>query len=252
MKTLLTSILVVLLATLVAGPASADIVVNATFETGALPSDFGMPYATFGTAPAPPIAGGLWTQNLAAGAYTMWGDYGVGGSVVANSITGPVIHGYAELKVVTFSSYNDDQTLLVVGREADQVGAGNQYGFNLYYRPGNIGVYSTGFSSLGIPVANQDGAFHKYGWEVDQASRNLKVFFDDVQVGSLSGYFMTGNANGNVLYFGDGSGGAAHHSVWDTYVIAEGAYPAIPEPSSIVLLGLGVVGLLCYAWRKRK
>jgi hypothetical protein len=30
------------------------------------------------------------------------------------------------------------------------------------------------------------------------------------------------------------------------------ANPKVPEPSSMVLLGFGVVGLLTYAWRKRR
>jgi len=26
----------------------------------------------------------------------------------------------------------------------------------------------------------------------------------------------------------------------------------IPEPSTLMLTGMGLIGLLCYAWRKRK
>jgi hypothetical protein len=35
------------------------------------------------------------------------------------------------------------------------------------------------------------------------------------------------------------------------YVGANMGY-AVPEPSLIVLLASGMIGLLCYAWRKRK
>ncbi|MCD4728661.1 MAG: PEP-CTERM sorting domain-containing protein [Pirellulales bacterium] len=33
----------------------------------------------------------------------------------------------------------------------------------------------------------------------------------------------------------------------DNYVLAK-----IPEPGTLVLLATGLIGLLCYAWRKRK
>ncbi|MCX6904290.1 MAG: autotransporter-associated beta strand repeat-containing protein, partial [Verrucomicrobia bacterium] len=35
-------------------------------------------------------------------------------------------------------------------------------------------------------------------------------------------------------------------------ILRVGAPPIVPEPSALILLGTGLVGLFCYAWRKRK
>ena len=35
----------------------------------------------------------------------------------------------------------------------------------------------------------------------------------------------------------------------DNYVLDD---PKVPEPGTLVLLATGLIGLLCYAWRKRK
>ncbi len=247
MKTLLTSILVVMLATLVAGPASADIMVDITFDTGALPTDFG--FSVIGGPMS--IAGGIWDQDRAAGTSGRWRnrDDSVGGPVIA-TITGPVIHGYSELQAVAFSTNADDQVaMLMMSVTTDPYYCWENY------MDGKIRIWGAPVGFVDIPVANTDGAFHKYGWELDTTSRMLKVFFDDAQVGDPDGYSVAfATADENVVYFGDQPAGEAHHSYWTRVVMAEGLYPGthIPEPSSIVLLGFGVVGLLCYAWRKRR
>ena len=48
-----------------------------------------------------------------------------------------------------------------------------------------------------------------------------------------------------------GTVNTALHTVTATLTHA-GTYAVIPEPSTIVLLGMSVLGLLAYAWRKRK
>jgi len=65
-----------------------------------------------------------------------------------------------------------------------------------------------------------------------------------VDISSLSGQFVT-------ISLGEGN------SQWDSFVAItevsfETAGEPIPEPGTLVLLAAGLVGLLCYAWRKRK
>jgi len=52
-------------------------------------------------------------------------------------------------------------------------------------------------------------------------------------------------ATGRYLMLNSTSGGSV---VWEIQV--DGT--VIPEPSTLVLLAAGLVGLLCYAWRKRR
>jgi hypothetical protein len=54
---------------------------------------------------------------------------------------------------------------------------------------------------------------------------------------------------GDMLYLQVDPRGAYN---WDMTGVSMSVTSAVPEPSTIILVGTGVVGLLCYAWRKRK
>jgi len=62
---------------------------------------------------------------------------------------------------------------------------------------------------------------------------------------------LTGVTATDALYFGPGTyyagAGGTSGAAYDNLT-----YTPIPEPSTLVLLGMGLVGLLCYAWRKRR
>jgi hypothetical protein len=54
------------------------------------------------------------------------------------------------------------------------------------------------------------------------------------------------------LYFVDGGGNFAGSSQYDYVRFTSGTYAPVPEPSSMAILIAAMVGLVAYAWRKRK
>jgi hypothetical protein len=64
----------------------------------------------------------------------------------------------------------------------------------------------------------------------------------------------TGPNYGNLMYWGDGgsNSGMAGQSNWNSVVFNTNGTPTLPEPGTIVLACTGLLGLLCYAWRKRR
>lgn len=200
---------------------AAAIELNATFDPGALPSNFGWnPGGS--VSPVGNVAGGVWTQNRSAGQTSVWS----GGAAAASTVIGPIIHGWSDIQVTNFGGGgNDDRTAFGLARGIDQLAPGSVYGFLLYFNNLEYRAIGSGVN-LGTPVSNIDGAKHRYGWEFNQATRNLKLFFDDAQVADS---ILTGNLFGESLtYFGDGTGGSAHHERWHEVVVAEGSYPTPP------------------------
>jgi hypothetical protein len=249
MKALITASVVLAMVFASAVPASAAAYIDATFSAGSLPSDQGVPgYNDYGTVkPVDNVdtTAGLWNNNLPDGDSGYWYNTTMPGLFTSN-----VVYGYAEITQSTFSTNKADE------RITHLVGGASTYIFDVQALSGIIEV--TAINTPGHPtdtditVANTDGLKHIYGWELDRTANTLNVFFDNVQVGST---INVAGSDSPEFYFGDGTRGLAHNESWDRFTIASGAYPGVhntPEPSAIVIMISGLLGLLCYAWRKRK
>ena len=218
-------------------PTANAVSIDATFSAGASLSDFGF---TGGgnVAPSGNVAGGVWTNNRSASEVSYWTR-----ATTATELAGPVVHGFAEITATSFAGASgDDQTVLL----AESATGASPFAFSLLLIDGAIRVQTTPGFQPNITVANSDDLKHTYGWELDLTAKTLQVFFDNAAVGSLIDVTRSGGGvnGGDSFYLGDGTGGAAHNDVWDRVVVAEGAYPVVPEPSSVALLAIGVVAML--------
>ncbi len=198
-----------------------NININATFETGALPTDFGMTVGG-GIDPVTNVSGGVWTNSLPVFQSSYW--YGASGLAGIADIEGSVIHGFAVIGEATLTGTGDDQTLIYL--TTDLVPA-EPARFAIFFKSGEMAGYEgSDINGFSVPVANQDSKYHTYGWELDFSTGILKLFFDNEQVGD--DIVLHGNGDGENLYFGDAAAGSAHSEVWDRFVIAEGAYSVLP------------------------
>jgi len=112
--------------------------------------------------------------------------------------------------------------------------------------------------SNGIPVvvsqtksdAYFDNQWHTYRVEkyIDNGDNltKIKLFVDGVQIGSSILYSNLPDSTGK------GEGVGLFGATVAKTIIAVDYFKIIPEPSSLVLLTGGLIGLLCYAWRKRR
>ena len=119
-----------------------------------------------------------------------------------------------------------------------------------------IGGSKTGWTnSPGTSVATLDtnsnsDVFHIFRMAFDPATGLFAAWRDGVELSSILTASYT--STGMMFSFGDGSGLDRGTAEVDYVRFTKGAYAPIPEPSTIALLATGLIGLLCYAWRKRK
>lgn len=186
---------------------------------------------------------GVWDVSLAGGAAPDGQSSTYGLSSLPATFTTNVVSGYATIAFSGGSSNLDDRTIVFMSSGAISGG----YAFSVAFAPGAITGYLKDAGGYNIAVSNNDGAYHTYGWSLNRVDQTLSITFDGAAVGNAT-YDVSGNwAAEEILYFGDATRGSAHAEAWDCWAIQ-----TVPEPSAIALSAGGLLGLLCYAWRKRK
>jgi hypothetical protein len=172
---------------------------------------------------------------------------------------------------------------ILIAHNTNAAGQGNGvFGFSavgggLYNLPVN-GLWFQGGNDNGDPVPNSAGVAALAGYhqivltrDGSLATDNSSWYLDGVLQGTLQtdsgasedSYLTIGTRSwGNTTNFLDGLDadvaiarvyGAALSGadVAQNYAANAGRF-AVPEPSTLVLLASGLIGLVCYAWRKRK
>lgn len=111
----------------------------------------------------------------------------------------------------------------------------------------------TGVGQIGGTMDNSTD-FHTYRIaEVPTGGvPTFNVWRDDVLVGDTLAPAYPGNWGNYANVFGTPSGFETCNGEIDYVRLQSGAYAPVPEPTTLVLLVTGVIGLLAYAWRKRK
>lgn len=122
-----------------------------------------------------------------------------------------------------------------------------------------IGLSDTGlYQSTGGGYTNQLRGFTPdtstyYTMSMKETGAGVDVYLSGSLVASNISP-RTGSNYGNLMYWGDGgpNSGQAGASNWNSVVFDTNAMPSVPEPSTCALTASGLLGLLCYAWRKRR
>ncbi len=217
MKTFLTSILVVLAALLLAAQGFV--------AGGGAPTGF-----TFDSDDNGPAPGMMYQNNSAAATYEL-------DSSIASVELDPANNWFWEVRVKTISHVSANGGGVIV------TAWGNDE-HNVVFFPTQVNIHDDnwpGTPLISVPVAS--GAFHTV--RVEHAAgggTQLRAFVDGVDEGLFN---ATDTSQLRFRFGGLQSGGEA---VWDHVVINQ----EIPEPSTLALLASGLLGLLCYAWRKRR
>ncbi len=102
-----------------------------------------------------------------------------------------------------------------------------------------------------LDTSDNSDDFHIFRMALDPDTGTFTAWRNGEELGSgLTDGWVGGDYER--LIFGDCSGLDNGTAEVDYVRFTKGAYAPIPEPSTVALLATGLIGLLCYAWRKRK
>ncbi len=255
MKTLLTSILVVLLATLVASPASATLIFFDDFNDDTVGTLEGQAANT----------GQVWGNGPWAGlALNVGTTYGQGGT---NGISTPGSYSDSWVDVGTTTSSGEytlavdiantyatggERTLYLLDATALKNMSVGWVGGNILFEGGYAthaavpAGFSTGNIKIQLTFNVDETAGSVRWWDIDDPG-DLSTR-GDVSLGAFTGPAGGYTALKNIMAFQTHTANG-----FDNISLATGGpSPFVPEPSTLALLATGLLGLVCYAWRKRK
>ena len=115
-------------------------------------------------------------------------------------------------------------------------------GYFTYFSLANDGTVTSG-ANVVKQVDTEE--WHNIAIEYSPTATTCDVFIDNVLEGDDVGVAGAGSNFGQILFYTTSTTGATTH--YDNVQVS-----IVPEPSSVALLLSGLVGLLAYAWRKRK